>query len=144
MLRLTHSIGPEVVLVVRRLFASWVVLACLLGVLQPAIACATACASQTDCCPAGSPAGSREELAGPSIDAQSLSCCELRSAIATSVSAIDARNDQGHASGSSAPTAPSALIGVNRPPYQLRAAAAQIPDCPDQSLTYLRTARLRL
>jgi hypothetical protein len=129
---------------VRRLFASLVVLACLLGILQPAIACAAACASQTDCCPAGSPARSGEQLHAPSFDAQVLSCCELRPAIATSVSAIDARNDQGHAAGSPAAIAPSALIRLGRPPHQLGAPAAQIPDYPDQSLTYLRTARLRL
>ena len=128
---------------VRRLFASSVVLACLLGILQPAVACAAACASHTDCCPGGSLAGSGEQLHQPSPSVQASRCCELRPAIATSVSAIGGRTDQGHASGSSAAIALPALIPVGRPPQELRA-PAQIPDHFDESLTYLRTARLRL
>jgi hypothetical protein len=128
--------------VVRRLFASWVVVACLLGIMHSAIACAAACALPTDCCPAGSPAGSGEQLQQPSLSAQASNCCVLGPAIATSVSAIGGRSDQGHASGSSAAIASPS--GARRPPQGLRAPAAQIPDHLDESLTYLRTARLRL
>src|SRR5437763_4422027 len=55
------GMGPEVALVVRRLIASLVLVACLLGIVQPALACANS-ASRTDCCPAGSPAGAGERM----------------------------------------------------------------------------------
>ena len=129
---------------VRRLFASLIVLACLLGILQPAIACAAACASDTDCCPAGSPAVSGEQVHLPSLSVQASSCCELRAAIATSVSAIGSRTDQGHGSESSAAIALPTVFRVGRAAQELRAPAAQIPHHLDESLRYLRTARLRL
>jgi hypothetical protein len=137
-------VDPEVALVIRRLFGSLVVLACLLGILQPAIACVAACAADKDCCPAGSLAGSGEQVHQLSLSAQLSSCCELRLAIATSVSAIGGRTEQGHGSGSSAAIALPTAIRVGRPPQELRAPAAQIPHPFDESLTYLRTARLRL
>ena len=129
---------------VRRLFASWVVLGCLLGILQPAIACAAACASAMDCCPARSPPGSGEQLHQPSLSAQANSCCELRPAVTTSASAIGTRSDQGHPSESSAAVALPVVVRLGRPPQELRTPAAQIPNHLNESLTYLHTARLRL
>jgi hypothetical protein len=122
-----------------------VVLGCLLGILQPALACAAACAPTTDCCPAGPQAGRGEQLHERAFSVQSTGCCELRPTVATSVAVIGATRDQGHPTGSSAPIAPPPTpFQIGRPPHQLGAPAAQIPDYPDQSLTYLRTARLRL
>ena len=129
---------------VRRLFGSLVVLASLLGILQPSIACAAACTSAPDCCPAGSPAGGSSQLNQPSLSAQPGICCEARPVLATLATAIGTRSDQGHACGSSAAIATPTLVPVGRPPQELRTATAQIPDRLDDSLTYLRTARLRL
>jgi hypothetical protein len=130
--------------VVRRLFSSLVVLACLLGVLEPSIACAAACNTSSDCCPIGSPANGSPQLHQPALAVQAIGCCEANPAPSISVAAIDARSDQGHACGPSAATAPSILIRVERPPQELTAAAAQIPARFDESETYLSTARLRL
>lgn len=63
-------------MVFRRLIAALVVGASLLGIVQPAIACAN-CVSRTDCCPAGSPSGCNEtgHQAAPCTHASS--CCAL-------------------------------------------------------------------
>lgn len=127
----------------RRLTASLVLVACLLGIVQPALACANA-ALRTDCCPAGASGGSDQRIHSnsPAIDASD--CCAVRTGITPSVSAIRGRTDQSHASGS--PTAVDlptmAPFGQHLP--ALRAPAVQVPGHLDQSLTFLRTARLRL
>jgi hypothetical protein len=129
--------------VFRRLTASLLLVACLLGIVQPALACANA-ASRSDCCPAGSSGGSDQRIhpASPSIDVDC--CCALRAAVTPSASAIRGRTDQGHASG--LPTAVDlptmAPLGQHVP--ALNAPAVQVPDHLNQSLTFLRTARLRL
>ena len=127
---------------VRRLIASMVVLACLLGILKPAIACAD-CVSRTDCCPAGSSADCGAQMRGTSPCAQASSCCALRAAISPSVSALGIRATQGHASGPSAIALP-VTVRVGQYPRELQTPTAQIPDPINESLTYLRTARLRL
>ncbi len=124
---------------VRRLIASMVLLACLLGIVQPALACAD-CASRTDC-PAGSTAGC-DLPASPC--AQAISCCEMGAAVAPSVSAIAARATQGHEPESSAASIPPTGLRVGHSLEELRTPLARIPDPTNQSQTYLRTARLRL
>jgi len=131
---------PEVALVFRRLIASIVVLACLLGTLQPAIACANS-TSRTDCCPAGSPADTGRQAAPC---AQASSCCALNPAIASSVSAIGVRTFQDHGSVPSAAIALPITVRVGQYLRELQTSAAQTPDPINESLTYLRTARLRL
>jgi hypothetical protein len=128
--------------VFRRLIASLVVLACLLGIVQPAIACAT-CVSQTDCCPAGSPSGWNEtgHQAAPCTEASG--GCALSTIVAPSVLAIKARSPQGHVSAFPAAIALPTMVGLGRQP-EPGTLAARIPDPVNESLTYLRTARLRL
>ena len=135
--------GPEVALMVRRLIASLVLVACLLGIVQPALACADG-ASRTDCCPAGSPAGAGEQTcrASPSIEAYR--CCALGVTATSSVSAVRTRTAQGHASASAAVVAPPTAVALGQHIPALRTPAARVPDHVDESLTYLRTARLRL
>jgi hypothetical protein len=125
--------------VVRRLFASMVLLACLLGIVQPALACAD-CASRTDC-PAGSTPGC-DLPASPC--AQAISCCEMGATVAPSVSAIAARTTEGHELRSSAASIPPTGLRVAQSLQQLRTPLTRVPDPTDQSQTYLRTARLRL
>jgi hypothetical protein len=130
---------PEVALVVRRLIASMVLVACLLGIVQPALAY-TNCASRPDCCPAGC----AEQLCLASPCVQAGSCCALRAASTPSVSAVRPRTAQGHASGVSPAIALPAVAPIGQHPPELRTRPTQIPAHANQSLTYLRTARLRL
>jgi len=126
-----------------RLIAALVVVASLLGIAQPAIACAN-CVPQTDCCPTGSPSGS-SELGQPSASrTQAISCCALSTTTAPSVLAVKARTPQAHVSASSAAIALLTMVGLGQQPAEPRTLAARIPDHVDESLTYLRTARLRL
>lgn len=121
---------------VRRLIASMVLVACLLGIVQPALAY-TNCASRTDCCPAGSPAGCAEQmcLASPCVQAD---------ASMPSVSAVRPRTAPEHASGVSPAIAPPTVAPIGQHLPELRMPAAEIPDHINRSLTYLLTARLRL
>ena len=124
---------------VRRLIASMVLLACLLGIVQPALACAD-CASRTDC-----PAGSTPGCDLPTSPcAQAISCCEMGAAVAPSVSAIAARATEGHELGSSAASIPPTGLRVAQSLQVLRTPLTRISDPTNQSQTYLRTARLRL
>jgi len=129
-------------MVVRRLIASMALLACLVGTVQPVIACAS-CSVRTDCCPTGSPAGGSEQRHQTSPGAQASDCCALSAAITPSVSAVGARTPQGHASGSSAAIALPAVIRAGQRLPEPPTSAAKIAPL-DQTLTYLRTARLRL
>ena len=128
---------------IRRLIASLVLVACLLGIVQPALACANS-ASRTDCCPAGSPAGAGEQMRPASASIEAYGCCALRAAISPSVSAVRARTAQGHASGSPAVVALPTVVPLGQHVPALRTPALRVPDHLDGSLTYLRTARLRL
>jgi len=123
--------------VVRRLIASMVLVACLLGIVQPALAY-TNCASRT------CPAGCAEQLCLASPCVQAGSCCALRATSTPSVSAVRPRTTQAHASGPSPASALPTGLPVGQHPPELRMPPAQIPVHANQSLTYLRTARLRL
>ena len=127
----------------RRLIASIVVLASLLGTIQPAIACANR-TSRTDCCPASSPADARELTHQVAPCVQANNCCALRPAIASSVSAFAARTSQDQGSVSSAAIALPVMVPVGQYLRELQTSFAQTPDPVNESLTYLRTARLRL
>jgi hypothetical protein len=130
-------------MVVRRLIASLVVLACLLGIVRPAIDCSN-CVSRTDCCPAGSATDCGAQIRSASHCAQATHCCALRATVAPSLSLIGVRVPQGHASGFPAATLLATMPTVGRPLLNLRTPVAFIPIHVDESLTYLRTARLRL
>ena len=127
---------------VRRLIASLVLVACLLGIVPPALACADG-ASRTDCCPAGSPAGAGEQMcrASPSIEAYR--CCALGVTATSSVSAVRTRTAQGHASASPTATDLPAVVPVTQH-FAVPTPPTSIAYRASESLTYLRTARLRL
>jgi hypothetical protein len=135
--------GPEVAVVFRRFVVSMVVLACLVGIVQPAIACAN-CISRTDCCPAGSPASGGEQMYPAAPCAQVSSLCILSAAIAPSVAAIAARTSHDQAPGYSAAIILPITVRMAQHRRELQTAAAKVPDPANESLTYLRTARLRL
>ena len=127
----------------RRPIASLVVVACLLGIVQPAIACAAG-ASRTDCCPAGSPASSGDQMRPASPALEAFSCCALPAAVTPSVSAVRTRTTHAHTSGSTAifDLPMQDLVGPRL--SALQAPPALIPYYANESQTYLRTARLRL
>jgi hypothetical protein len=75
---------------------------------------------------------------------QASTCCALRTTVAPSVLAIKARNPQGPASGSAAAVALPTMVGLRQQSAEPPRLAARIPDHLNDSLTYLRTARLRL
>jgi hypothetical protein len=122
--------------VVRRLIASIVLVACLLGIVQPAFACV----SPSDCClsdcdgqlPPGSGRVGRDD------------CCAIRAAVAGWVSlAPQSRQTLDVGGGSPAFIALAADLQPE-PPCKTPVPRPAIGAATDQSLTYLRTARLRL
>lgn len=119
---------------VRRLTVSLMLLACLLGMIQPAVACV----SQSDCCTAG--CGQPTHFPGW----VAISDCCATPAVSPSVSITAPQRHALHqVSGSPVLTAQHAnfqratYLGVAR---RLTADASAV----DQSGIYLRTARLRL
>ena len=118
----------------RRLIISMTLVACLLGIVQPALAC--------DCCPKGSAPGCIEQSAAWGINSND--CC---AAAATLVSSpwvtAQTRHALDQATGSpglfAAPAnVPIAQQLLHRAPVRLGGYRN------NESLTYLRTARLRL
>jgi hypothetical protein len=130
-------------MVFRRLIAALIVVASLLGIVQPALACAN-CVSRIDCCPAGSLSGCSESGYQAASCAQTNSCCALSITVAPSVLAVKARTPQAYVSAPSAAIGLPIMFALGWEPTELRTLAARIPDPVNQSLTYLRTARLRL
>lgn len=128
---------------VRRLTASLVLVACLLGIVQPALACANG-ASRTDCCPARSPAGGGDQMRPASPSLEAYSCCALLAAVTPSVSAVRARITHGHTSGSTAMVDLPTRDPVGQDLSSRRASPALVPYYANESRAYLRTARLRL
>ena len=121
---------------IRRLAASLLVLVCLFGAVQPALACV----SPSDCCPAGC-----SGLTQPAADWIGMSdCCALQAPIGASVSlAPQTRHALNVAGGSPAFTAPAGPLQLVAT-REIGAARAETASRTNQSLTYLRTARLRL
>lgn len=126
---------PAGVLVVRRLTVSLMLLACLLGIIQPAVACV----SQSDCC---------QSVCGQPIHSgtgwvQVSECCAT-AAVGSSVSiAAQPRQALEHASVFPATIARPADFQLSVDsliPARPTATAAPV----DESRIYLRTARLRL
>ena len=122
---------------VRRLAAVLMLLACFLGTVQPAFACV----SRSDCCPSGC---SDQASFGPGW-VQWSDCCAVQAPVGTSIStAPHSRQALNVAVGSPALVTladdPLRLVPV----HEIRAGQAASTSRPDQSLTYLRTARLRL
>jgi hypothetical protein len=122
--------------VFRRLGASLMLLACLLGMVQPALACVP----RSDCCTSGCSARTQPGLAESALD----DCCAIQAAVGASVSpAPHPRHGLNVTGGSPAFIAPAADLQP-RPPRNLGAPPLTTRSPTDQSLTYLRTGRLRL
>ena len=123
-------------MVVRRLIASIVLVACLLGIIQPALACV----SVSDCCISDCDG----QMSPGSGRVRGDDCCATQAAAAARVSlAPQSRQTLDVAGGSPAFIASS----VDLQPVPPRAAPVPRPAtgaATDQSLIYLRTARLRL
>ena len=122
---------------VRRLAAAFMLLACLLGAVQPVFACV----SHSDCCPSRC----TDQVSLGSIWVESSACCAVQAPVGTSLSiASHSRQAPNVAVGSPALVTladdPLRLV----PALEIRAAQAATTSRPDLSLTYLRTARLRL
>ena len=122
---------------VRRFAAVLMLLACLLGTVQPVVACV----SHSDCCPSGC----TDQVSLGSSWLEWSDCCAVQAPVGTSLSiAPHSRQALNVAVGSPVLVTladdPLRLV----PAREIRAAQAASTSRPDQSLTYLRTARLRL
>jgi len=123
--------------VVRRLGASLMLLACLLGIVQPAFACALS----ADCCQSGCTEPKPPGSGGVALEG----CCVTQAAVGAPASlSPQARHAlDGGADGSAAVIA-SADDFQAVPQREIGAARLAIRVATDKSLTYLLTARLRL
>jgi len=119
--------------VFRRLIVSVTLVASLLGIVQSALAC--------DCCPKGSAPGCIERSAAWGITTGE--CCAAAPVGSSPWFTAQTRHAADQASGSPALFAVPAAIPVAQ--QLLRGASAQLGHYrSNESLTYLRTARLRL
>src|SRR5215472_15425926 len=111
-------------------------LACIFGVLEPALACV----SSSDCCPAGCSGQTQPGSGWVGIEA----CCAIQAPLGTSLSLAPQSRQAVNVAGSS--PALIALAGPVRlvPTHEIRATRAATTCSADHSLTYLHTARLRL
>jgi hypothetical protein len=128
-------------MVVRRFLTSLLLWTCLLGIVQPGFACA----SQTDCCQSGSTGGCGGQPDPAASGVGTDNCCAIQTN-APPAASIRARPDQPQLHSSGAPVAAD-FTRVELPTdprgwTPLRRAIGHTVF--DQSLTYLRTARLRL
>jgi hypothetical protein len=128
----------------RRLVVMLVVGVGLLGIIQPALACATA----RDCCPTGPPSPCDGVRAGDAAFSEiNLPCCaaHLGSGVAVSIDRTRVRFALAHSQGSPDPVFLLASIQMRHPafvgPADPKSASSYLNNA---SLTYLRTARLRL
>jgi hypothetical protein len=111
---------------------------CLLGMIQPAFACGPG----TDCCAKGSASGCVEEPTVRAVLADD--CCAAQPTLAASSCVVaQPRRSSYHAVASPALFGPPAGVPVAQSVLQV--APLFLTDYrADASLTYLRTARLRL
>lgn len=123
---------------VRRLFTTLTLWTCLLGMIQPTLACGLG----TDCCPKGSASTQIEQttLQAAADD----SCCAAQPALASSPSVVaQPRKALNWDAGS--PSLLTAPIAITVARSVLHVASLVLTDYRgDFSLTYLHTARLRL
>ena len=107
--------------------------------VQPALACAPA----GDCCPKGSPATGVEQAPAPAAIAVDNCCCARQAITSSPWVAAQPRKALDQGAGPPASLGPS----VDLPAAQLPTQAAPLLRTDyrrNESLTYLRTARLRL
>jgi hypothetical protein len=128
----------------RRLLAMLVVGVGLLGIIQPALARATA----RDCCPSGSPSPCDGVCAGDAAFSDvGQPCCaaHLGSGPAVSIERTRVRFALAHSQGSPDPVFLLTSIQMQHPAFVRPAVPKSASSyLNNASLTYLRTARLRL
>jgi len=123
----------------RRLITSLTVWICLLGMVQPA----PACAPSADCCPKGSPAAGIEQATVPAAIALDNCCCARQAS--TSSPWVAAQPHKALDQGAGPPASMGASLDLLVAQLPTRAAPLLRTDYRrNESLTYLRTARLRL
>jgi hypothetical protein len=122
--------------VARRLIASIVLVACLLGIVQPAFACV----SPSDCCLLDCDG---QISPGSGWDGKD-DCCAIRAAVAAWVSLVPQPRQTLNGAGGSPAYIPLAADLQPAPPRETPVPRPATGIASDQSLTYLRTARLRL
>lgn len=122
---------------VRRLLAPLTLWICLLGMVQPALACAL----RADCCPKPSPAPYIQQTSAAAIADDD--CCSARSTAASSpwVAAQPRKAPDQTASAPASFDFRDDTLLAQRP---IQPASALTDYRGNESLTYLRTARLRL
>jgi hypothetical protein len=125
-------------LLVRRLISYLTLWICLLGLIQPTLGCT----ARTDCYPTRSPALRIEQITTPSITADD--CCSARCALASSPWVV-AQPRKAPDQATSPPALHGAPADVSVPRRVIHAGPPVLADYHgNESLTYLRTARLRL
>jgi hypothetical protein len=124
--------------VVRRLIASFLAAAFLLGVVQPA----SACAFGGDCCPAGA-TGECSVHAPVASSCIGIQCCATHAPAGAVLTAARLRQPAGHAASPAVATVPVPAHLLAKFPA-VHARPARPAYCADASLTFLRTGRLRL
>jgi hypothetical protein len=113
---------------------------CLLGMIQPALACAPV---PDGCCPQGTPARGIEHATIPAASATDDCCCARQ--VLTSSVRVAAQPRKAPDQSSSPPASPGAPAGALIAQLPNEAAPLAHADYRgNESLTYLRTARLRL
>ena len=123
---------------VRRLFITLILWTCLLGMIQPTLACGLG----TDCCPKGSASTHVQQATLSAVE--DASCCTAQPALASSPLVVaQPRKALDRAAGSPSLFVAPATVPTSRSvPY---VASIVLTDFRgDSSLTYLHTARLRL
>lgn len=126
----------------RRFLALLMVFAGLIGAGAPAFACAAGAAG--DCCPANAPSGCTPEYAQFGVEQSA--CCATAAAPVQMVAAEPSREVQARNPGSPDPNVlpVSFVSSLDLRDTSRVAAPAFSARCPDASLTYLHTGRLRL
>ncbi|HZF15385.1 MAG TPA: hypothetical protein VE046_05530 [Steroidobacteraceae bacterium] len=130
----------------RRLTSIALLCASLLGMAQPLMACASAMA-MSDCCSGDAASGCASDTM-PELAAGGGSCCLATPGAQTSSWLAPSRSidETLHGGGTTAPFHSAGLTGSDgrTPESCLGIRAADAPRATDATLTYLRTARLRL
>jgi len=132
--------------VIRRLSALLIVWMGLLGAAHPALACATDMPAN-DCCPPGSNIPCDHSAPAPSPAPDGAICCVAAPAPIEAAASDRVRGSALVPQDSGSPEAiaqTSPLDLVPRPAYRHAVPPLAAPRVDDHSLTYLRTARLRL
>ena len=123
---------------IRRLITTLTLWTCLLGITQPTLACGPC----SDCCPRGFPSDPFGQLAGQAAAAND--CCAAKPTLAALPQAV-AQPRKAADQGTGSPALAGAAANIRVAHTRFRPTLPALADYrSNESLTYLRTARLRL